>query len=383
MIHYFFFITPVFRVSLYSKYRIERLVADGPAKTFWAVQSTSGRPVYLHVFVEEGKLLFDTVTSRFRDNAGRVIPPLIESGEFAGSLYLVTEVIEPFTNLQAWTASVAPGSIAAPAPAPESRPVAGASTKEPGEFTRMFALQQSGAPPVEVQPKEPGAFTREFMAVTPAKPVVEAPVIEPQGPSAWPKPAAEPSPQPPKPEAGKLPEKPVWPDPKPAAQKDFSDLFGPSIPGEHVDVEAEQAKAAQSAQPEDKPFRRAGEFTRMFGPGAQRKPVATPPPPVRPNTIASLFDSGIEAKPKPPVSSDPKNESKDESKNDPGPGEYTRMVAVPHQKEQPPVAPPPPPRPAAPASASNDRMLVIAFILIGVLTIAVIILGVLLYTKRV
>jgi hypothetical protein len=350
----------VFRVSFYSRYQLERLLADGPAKTFQAVENATGRPVYLHLFSPESRLLFDTIAARFRDSAGALQLPLIETGEFAGSLYAVTEVIEPFKNLPAWAESVAPGFAAAPVPPPvQERPVAGAATKEPGEFTRMFAAQQSNAPPAAPSPppaeeKEPGAFTREFM--------VKAPAPQP----AWPPKA----PVPPKPEPPKPVEKQMWPEQKPGRSDDISDLFKSSIPGEQVDVEAEQARAARAAPPVEKPFRRAGTFTRMFGPHSPRKQERT-------QTPSFLFDSGFAA----PVESKPV-ESKKEPTIERGPGEYTRMVAVPQQTEaQQPVQPAAPPAVLAAAPPAN-RVLVIAFILIGVLTIAVIVLAALLYSKR-
>ncbi|HTB15866.1 MAG TPA: hypothetical protein VK752_30055 [Bryobacteraceae bacterium] len=368
-------------MSFYSRYQLERLLADGPAKTFRAVENSSGRPVFLHLFDPEGRLLFDTIAARFRDSAGRLTPPLIETGEFAGALYAVTEIIDPFVNLTAWAESVASGLVAAPAPKPEPRPIAGSSTKEPGEFTRMFALQQ-GAPPAEIQPKpvvspgsdkEPGAFTREFMVHAPTPPVVQPPRA---GQSAWPQ---APPQTPPilKPEPPKAPEIPMWPESQPGRSNDISDLFGAALPGEHVDVEAEQARAAGLATPDKKPFRRAGTFTRMFGPGAPRKTVSSPER--APKTISSFFDSGLDlGKPKaaPP-------DSKIEAREKTGPGEYTRMMAIPQQNEEPVQPLPPPAQMAVPSAEPRaNRALVVAFVLVGVLFIAVIILVALLYSRR-
>jgi hypothetical protein len=368
-------------VSFYSKYQLERLLSDGPAKTFKAVENSSGRAVFLHVFNSGGRLLFDTIAARFRDSAGRPRPPLIETGESEGSLFAVTEVIEPFTNLSAWAESIGAGLMAAPAAQPESRPVAGSATKEPGEFTRMFAAQL-GAVPNAAQPvpteaasekKEPGAFTREFMVQAPAAPKAVQPPASSQ--PAWP-----PEPPPPgpvkvsKPEAVRAIEKPTWPAEKPGRSDDISDLFNSVLPGEPIDVEAEQARAARAAPPETKPFRRAGTFTRMFGaPRSVRKSK----PSDRARTDAFLFESGLDSKAA-KVADSKINPTKER-----GPGEYTRMVAIPQQTEEPQPPLPQPAQLAPPApTLQGNRALVIAFVVIGVLIIAVIVLAVLLYSKR-
>jgi hypothetical protein len=167
----------------------------------------------------------------------------------------------------------------------------------------------------------------------------------------------------------------MWPDSQPGRSKDVSDLFGPALPGEHVDVEAEQARAAKAKQPASKPFRRAGTFTRMFGPSAPRKTAEQQD---RPKTISSLFDSGLD-----PFKSNivTRADSKIDVNAKAGPGEYTRMMAIPPPAEE--AATPAPAQPAIPmAEPRGNRALVIAFVLIGVLAVAVIILVVLLYFRR-
>lgn len=366
-------------MSFYSKYQLERLLSDGPAKTFKAVENPSGRAVYLHVFNPDGRLLFDTIAAQLRDSAGRPRPPLIETGEFEGSLFAVTEVIEPFTNLSAWAESIGAGLMAAPAAHPKPRPVAGSATKEPGEFTRMFAAQlgalpnaaQPAPPAASSEKKEPGAFTREFMVQAPASPKAVQPAARQP---AWP-----PEPPPPepvkvsKPELARAVEKPMWPAEKPGRSDDISDLFNSVLPGEPIDVEAEQARAARSAPPESKPFRRAGTFTRMFGaPRSVRKAK-----PDRARTDEFFFDSAVGSK------AEKRADSKINPTKERGPGEYTRMVAIPQQMEepQPPLPQPAQLAPAAPIPQGN-RALVVAFIVIGVLIIAVIVLAALLYSKR-
>lgn len=385
-----------FRVSFYSRYQLERLLTDGAAKTFRAVENASGRPVLLHLFNPEGRSLFDSIAAGCRDSAGRPKSPLIETGEFAGSLYAVTEVIEPFTDLRAWAERFVPNlSPAPPAPVvPDQR----SSKTEPGEFTRMFALEQSGVPPIEIAPAPPpkremGAFTREFFvqAEAPAKSVESS--REQQ--SAWPAQSPAP-PQAPtqgplddfervlgKPPAKADPQaanKPMWPEsPRPTLSNDISDLFGSDLKGEHIDVEAEQARAAQSTPPGNKPFRHAGTFTRMFGPGGPRAKNDMP----ERNQTSDSFLLSTSGGPSSRKETTGLTKKATESKKEEGPGEYTRMFAVPHETEQPalPASALPPPAAPLPAAQSN-RMMVIAFVLIGTLLIAVIILAALLYANR-
>lgn len=350
-------------MSFYSRYQLEKLVADGPVKTFRALENATGRAVLLHLLDAGSRSLYDAIAAGCRDAQGLAKAPLIEMGEYAGSLYVVTETIEPFTDLRTWVARTWPGLSPAPPPpvAPEIRSPSG-----PGEFTRMFGLRGAGALPVEVPPlappkREMGAFTAEFFARSEALPAAPPPVSA--QPSAWPAPAA-PQQAPVPPLLNDL-AKPSWPERAPAAGHENSDLFGSALKGEHVDVEAEQARAAQSAPPEDKPFRRAGTFTRMFGPGGPRDKSSTTQ---EPRLLAAT---------------QPRGEFLAAAREAASAGEYTRMMKSPFPPEG--QAAPPPAVPVAPAplkSERDNRILIVALVAIGVLLIAVIVLAAMLYGSR-
>jgi hypothetical protein len=353
-------------VSFYSRYQLEKLVADGPVKTFRALENATGRAVLLHLLDAGSRPLYDAIAAGCRDAQGQAKAPLIEMGEYAGSLYAVTETLDPFTDLRTWVARAWPGLLPAPPPptAPETRSPSG-----PGEFTRMFALQGSGAVPVEVPPPAPpkremGAFTAEFFARSETPPAIAPPV--PAQPSAWPAPAPQQAPAPPL-----LDDlaKPSWPERAPAVHEhvghENSDLFGTALKGEPVDVEAEQARAAKSAPPEEKPFRRAGTFTRMFGPGGPR-------------------DKSTTQEPRLLATTQPRSEFLAGAREASGAGEYTRMMKSPFPPEQHPAPPPPAVAvPAAPLTSGRDnRLLIVALVAIGVLLAAVIVLAAVLYGSR-
>ena len=368
-------------MSFNSRYQLERLLADGAAKTFRAVENSSGRTVLLHVFNPEGRSLFDQIAAGCRDAEGGLKAPLIETGDFQGSPYAVTELIDPFTDLRTWAEGAVPSLAPAP-PAPASpgprTPAAG-----PGEFTRMFAVPTPGTPPVEVPPKrEMGAFTAEFFAKSETPPT---PPVTPQ-PSAWPaKPSAEPPKLPddlelPANKPAAKPQQPKWPESsRPAIANEISDLFGPSLKGEHIDVEAEQARAAQAARVENKPFQRAGTFTKMFGPGGPRdKTGRLDRSQTQEHMLLKTGSGPVAYKETPQKDTPPKDAQKGE-----GPGEYTRMMKAAPMEQTPDPALPPPATPLAPVAAtSNNRMNIGAFVLIGILLIVVIILAALLYAYR-
>ena len=133
-------------MSFYQKYDLTRLIGDGDAKTFRAVENATGRAVFVHLFNPAGQGLLGRLRSRF-EVGGKAVAPVIEIGEFAGSAYAVTEVIEPFTSLRDWVdswttpVSVAECGVGAPArPAGSpARPVV--QEADAGEFTRQFQVK--------------------------------------------------------------------------------------------------------------------------------------------------------------------------------------------------------------------------------------------------
>ena len=50
-------------MSFYKKYELDRLIADGEAKTFRAVENATGRVVFLHLFNPSGQPLLAAMRS--------------------------------------------------------------------------------------------------------------------------------------------------------------------------------------------------------------------------------------------------------------------------------------------------------------------------------
>src|ERR1017187_4899712 len=270
-------------MSFYKKYELQRLIADGEAKTFRAIENSTGRLVYLHLFNPSGQRLLAILKSKLGSVPGKPVARLLEIGEFPGSTYAVTLPIEPFSGLREWvalnldtsdpkmaetsplllspsqatpveTTPVPPLVSETPAPPPPSPissppPVAappGLLADQAGDFTRMF----DSGPPEKQKPLPPrattaapasllgeqrGEFTRIF---DPAPPKTPAPSI-----SA-------------------------------APASEFTKLFeGPPSPQPFV-----PSAAAQS---------QGGEFTKLFeAPLGFGEPLKPPPPPAAPPRVA-------------------------------------------------------------------------------------------------
>jgi hypothetical protein len=270
-----------------------------------------------------------------------------------------------------------------------------------GEFTRMFAEEErnSGAefsPPSRANPPsllddasgefnqgfqppsaagsavpdsaEMGDFTRAFGPALPE---------EKPGPATRPRPLPVPSPAPPAP---RLPDVPRIPSPPPDWSKsgdtgEFTKLFGSGLPGEAIDIASEQARAAQSAAPESKPFQQAGEFTRMFGPELGGEAPSKSKTPKTPKTLSlntsvpDLFDSQV-------VTGDP-FKSPDITGDL---SEYSKVVGEPYQpspteSKKPAAAPPPGNRPGMKPG-------VVIAIVAGVVVVLVVILAAVLLTSH-
>ena len=86
-------------MSFFQKYELLRLLHEGEAKTFKALERATGRQVLFHMLTGDqrkpGSLL--EKVQRLRG-----APGLIEIGEFANSPYVVTEYSERFTKLSEW-----------------------------------------------------------------------------------------------------------------------------------------------------------------------------------------------------------------------------------------------------------------------------------------
>ena len=252
-------------MSFYKKYELQRLIADGEAKTFRAIESATGRTVFLHLFNAGGMALLANLKAKLVAASGKPVPPLLEIGEFAGSQYAVTESSESFSSLREWVdrqpealLAASPAPPGPPPPKPAPRPPAppasqppGLLDDEPGEFTRQFPssgpLEKPAlcaGPPVAADPPgllddEPGEFTRQFPLSAP----LEKPAL-----CARPPVAADPP--------GLLDD----------AGGEFHQVLLPSRPS--------GTRPATSAEEE------IGDFTRAFG-AAPPKAVERARPPVR------------------------------------------------------------------------------------------------------
>jgi hypothetical protein len=269
-------------MSFYQRYELARLIADGETKTFRAVENATGRSVLFHFFNPEGQPVLAALKSKLGKVPGQPQRPLLELGEFAGSPYAVTEMIEPFTTLRRWVESVAGGTLpaasnvamplASPQPSAagaekqpvvaEKRPVIAekAAEKQPGEFTQFF-----DSPPEPPKPASsgPGEFTRWFDS----------------SPAAPPKPVSQ------------APAKAVSPAPaKPASQKDeFEKLFeGTPAPSSSVPLSSAPLSSMRPSSPAASS--KTDEFEKLFG----GNPVPGPfKPATRPNNFKSPFDETL------------------------------------------------------------------------------------------
>jgi hypothetical protein len=308
-------------MSFYKRYELVRLMQEGEAKTFNAVEIATKRPVLLHLLAPTAAL----PTESIREIVARADhqPGVIEVGEFAGSYYIAVEPSDSSQTFRQWVDSLPAGTPGAKAAGPPARPIPAATTPpparrrvteirklnvpptpppeprplgeftdvfgepkaktagkaEPGEFTKLFygssLGKPSALPDMPSDPSTGGEFTRFFSgppdqahppvsdrAADEFKPVFDAPLSEPED----------------EPPAQAVNPVPLWPD---APERDhhtgeYTKFFGNTLPSEPVDIQAEQAKQAGVVEPKGKPFQQASDFTRVFGPeGGARK---TPPP---------------------------------------------------------------------------------------------------------
>lgn len=238
-------------MSFYKRYELDRLIADGDAKTFRAVENATGRPVLLHMFNPSGAAVLAVLKSKLARDPARLSPPLLELGDFAGSPYAVTEEVADFKDVRSWLAAMPEGPMPIP-PAPTPEPAASGA--------RVSQLRA---------PSRPGSTTDRFNQLfdeKPARPDEQSRVMRPPSPPAV---AAPPTPRP---AAAAAPPSPPPAPPQPN-QGEFTRMFGvPSSPPKSV--------------PPPAPQHEPGEFTRMFqapggsaAPAANSTPRSTPPAP--------------------------------------------------------------------------------------------------------
>src|ERR1039458_4273985 len=245
-------------MSFYKKYELQRLIADGEAKTFRAIENSTGRLVYLHLFNPSGQRLLAILKSKLGSVPGKPVTPLLEIGEFAGSTYAVTLPIEPFSGLREWVALNF--DISAPKMAETSPLLISPSHAAPAETTPVPPLVSETpapprpspilSPPVVTPPgllaDQAGDFTRMFVAVP-------LPKGKP-APSAAPPPSPIPSPPP----------VPVPPGLLADHAGDFTRMFDSGQPARERPI---PPPAPPPPAPASLLADQRGQFTRVFRPG--------------------------------------------------------------------------------------------------------------------
>lgn len=300
-------------MNFFKKYELLKMLQDGEVKSFQATERETSRPVMFHMLQDEKS---DPAGEPLGVRARR-IGSVIEVGEFGGTTFIVTEPIDPFTNLRDWIERQVPAPAIgiAPAPAPALAPLPPTPVAGPGEFTQIFG---GGALP------------------------------------AVPKPAASVSRPPAKVshEAG-----------------EFTRFFGAGVNQDPVSAPFEPSLEPETGK---RPFEPAGEFTRMFGgtlpPAGQ--PFVTPPtgaPPSSPfDTRLEFTRSSLPAAPAHSATPAPAMAAE-------GPSEFTRAITGPAKAEPPvPTAPPapaaPPAVPITPPSNSRQEILIMIASFVGLLS---------------
>jgi len=320
-------------MSFYKKYELQRLIADGEAKTFRAIENSTGRLVYLHLFNPAGQRLLAILRSKLGSVPGKPVAPLLEIGEFAGSTYAVTLPVEPFSGLREWVAlnlDTSDPKMAETSPLLMSPPEAARAETIPAP---PLVSETPVSPPPSPVPSAPpaaaapglladqaGDFSRRFVAMPPVK---EKPM---------PPPAPPPSPIPSPP--------PVAAAPGLLADQagEFTRRFVAMPPVKEKPmpppVPATPAPASLLAD-------QRGEFTRIFDPGPPKSPApsssAAPP-----GEFTRLFDGPLSPQPvAPPAAAQSQG------------GEFTRLFQAPLGSGEP-VKPPPLPAAPPPAACRPD-----------------------------
>ena len=92
-------------MSFYSQYELVRLICHGGAKTFEAKQLASNRVVFLHLFDDDPAVrdsLLEKVTFLVTNPPASGLLPILDVVRSSDSPYVVTEVLDPSTNLEDW-----------------------------------------------------------------------------------------------------------------------------------------------------------------------------------------------------------------------------------------------------------------------------------------
>ncbi len=366
-------------MSFYKTYDLKQLVSEQDAKTFRAIQHSTGRIVLLHLFDAKGHPVLTEIKKKLGGGPGaRPVQPLLEVGEFAGGHYVVTELIEPFPGLREWVARVpnptASTTAVAPPPAYESRPLDPASAPLPARNHSApmpnpavygdLGTSPAGTPPPLAPSRsgnETGEFTRKFGLKRNAEPSPRQESLSDESAVIWrlfgmrtgsrtlnnatreTEDSGRPPDHSPTSTSGAADED-RWP-----ASRDDSGYWGGKLPsGQEADIEEEQRRAAQSSLPVKPPFQGPSDFNKGFGPQ---------PRIIRPSLRTTPMRSGLD-------SSDLLGKpSSAEKPSGGGLGDYTRVVAGPARSVS---AGRPPDRSAAPAATQRAKGRFTAWLAIGI-----------------
>ncbi len=155
-------------MGFYQEYELLGLVHDGPTKTLRAREIASDRAVFLHLLTgaltpDAQKSLLERVEALMGQSSAA-----LKIGEFAGTRYVVTDILEPFTNLELWVKQRMGGppgpldtppsqpSRSEPAGAPPGTAVpgsaAGGSLEAPHGTWDAGIVRAGDTPPASMQP---------------------------------------------------------------------------------------------------------------------------------------------------------------------------------------------------------------------------------------
>jgi hypothetical protein len=311
-----------------GRYQILEMLTDGEARTFKALQTSSGRTVLVHqLWVERTPPnqpnLPSLVFGFLRRATADEMKVLLDMGEESGRVFVVTEDLPVFRDLRQWLESGA-GTPAAAGKAGATRSAPSIDSQATGAAGGLpsQARQESSAPP------EPTALFTSPRVLQP--------------------PAAPPPPSKAKAEAGEF----------------TRVFFGKETPGPeaagHVSSPAEKTIAPPSSKGEGPPSQPPTGFEGTFDrrrqqahspkqPAVEKTMPPSPPSPGpkegTPDSFTRMFYGGQESKAVPPS---PAPAGETTRLTHPGPGqasqpegrgEFTRLFQVPDLGERPPAAP--------------------------------------------
>jgi hypothetical protein len=280
-------------MSFYKRYELVRLVFEDETKTFKGRQSQTGRPILLHMIDDNRAGEIRSLVERARAAPG--MPAILESGDFAGGYYVVTDLIEPFDGLHRWLvqraadrpAAAAPEPAAAPGGAADDRSAAERADEDPALSGRIRDVHADGGSAPARSAVDAGQTSGESaqcsgagharQAAAPDSAPAEAAPSEfsqafgSRGGAAAPRPAREAAPAEPsefsqvfgsRGDAGeRVPSSGAASDAEPS---EFSRIFGGGSPG--------AAPAEASSEPEQSGIERSGEMKGLFDHRAAWKP---------------------------------------------------------------------------------------------------------------